>query len=191
MDAAFLAAQMEFTAPKKTTANEFTKSNYADLTEVLAACLPALHKHGFAVQWGYVVQDGHAYVQTRLSYGDEGISTSVPIMGAQNMQQLGSAITYARRYGLLMLTGLAPEDDDGNATGSNRTTNPPPSTPKQKVDKPSVKQIMSDIGKARHTERLDEIEAWVKREANTSKDHLLAVIAEKREQLTDPGPYDE
>ena len=37
------------------------------------------------------------------------------VLDRQNMQGLGSAITYARRYGLLGLVGLAPEDDDGNA----------------------------------------------------------------------------
>ena len=31
------------------------------------------------------------------------------------MQGYGSAITYARRYGLMMMAGLAAEDDDGEA----------------------------------------------------------------------------
>jgi hypothetical protein len=38
-------------------------------------------------------------------------------------QGYGSALTYARRYSLLAATGLAPEDDDGNA-GSRRTETP-------------------------------------------------------------------
>lgn len=33
------------------------------------------------------------------------------------MQQLGSATTYARRYGLLAIYGLAGEDDDGEGSG--------------------------------------------------------------------------
>ena len=33
-----------------------------------------------------------------------------------NMQGVGSAITYARRYGAMELCGVAPEDDDGNAS---------------------------------------------------------------------------
>ena len=37
------------------------------------------------------------------------------------MQQLGSAITYARRYGLVSMFGLEQEDDDGNlASGNNQ-----------------------------------------------------------------------
>jgi hypothetical protein len=31
------------------------------------------------------------------------------------MQGYGSAVTYARRYGLMAMAGIAPEDDDGNA----------------------------------------------------------------------------
>ena len=31
------------------------------------------------------------------------------------MQALGSAMTYARRYGLAAMVGVAPEDDDGAA----------------------------------------------------------------------------
>jgi hypothetical protein len=41
----------------------------------------------------------------------------------QDPQGYGSALTYARRYSLLAATGLAPEDDDGNA-GSRRTETP-------------------------------------------------------------------
>ena len=36
------------------------------------------------------------------------------VIEKQTMQGLGSAITYARRYGLLQMAGIAPEDDDGN-----------------------------------------------------------------------------
>jgi hypothetical protein len=35
------------------------------------------------------------------------------------MQGLGSAITYGRRYGLMSMAGIAPEDDDGNAAAKN------------------------------------------------------------------------
>jgi hypothetical protein len=34
------------------------------------------------------------------------------------MQGYGSAVTYARRYGLMAMAGIAPEDDDGNAAAA-------------------------------------------------------------------------
>jgi hypothetical protein len=37
------------------------------------------------------------------------------IVGKNDMQGYGSAVTYARRYGLMGMAGVAPEDDDGNA----------------------------------------------------------------------------
>ena len=43
----------------------------------------------------------------------------VPLIVQKNdMQGLGSAITYARRYGLMSMAGIAPEDDDGNAAAA-------------------------------------------------------------------------
>jgi hypothetical protein len=34
-------------------------------------------------------------------------------------QGIGSALTYARRYGLMAMIGIAPEDDDGNAASQS------------------------------------------------------------------------
>ena len=46
------------------------------------------------------------------------------------MQGVGSAITYARRYGLLGMAGLAPEDDDGEATKSPKREAPAQDAPR-------------------------------------------------------------
>ena len=46
----------------------------------------------------------------------ETVECRVPLIIAKNdMQGYGSAVTYARRYGLMGMAGIAPEDDDGNA----------------------------------------------------------------------------
>jgi hypothetical protein len=47
------------------------------------------------------------------------------------MQGLGSAITYARRYALMGMAGLAPEDDDGNAASAKQVNTKPPTKTKQ------------------------------------------------------------
>jgi hypothetical protein len=50
-------------------------------------------------------------------------------MTKQDMQQLGSAVTYARRYQLVSLLGLEAEDDDGNyASGKTNATSKPTQT---------------------------------------------------------------
>ena len=62
-------------------------------------------------------RDEHCdYVETKITHetGQEFTSRVYLVIEKQTMQGLGSAITYARRYGALEMAGLAPEDDDAN-----------------------------------------------------------------------------
>ena len=119
--AALAAAQMEMGPALKQSANPAFKSRYADLANVMDACLPALNRNGIAVIQPYVEIDGQRAVKTVLAHesGDT-LETIVPlIVGKNDMQGLGSAMTYARRYGLMGMAGIAPEDDDGNAASKS------------------------------------------------------------------------
>ena len=58
------------------------------------------------------------YTETKFVHktGHE-LTTKVYLVLDKNMQGVGSAITYAKRYGILTLAGIEPEtkdDDDGN-----------------------------------------------------------------------------
>lgn len=125
---ALLLAQSEMQGPKKTAKNTHFKSTYATLEDVLDACVPVLNKHGIVLTQGMVQTDAGSWtVATTLIHApsDEHKSFSIPvILGKEDMQGLGSAITYARRYGALMACGVAPEDDDGNATRAAPKPNP-------------------------------------------------------------------
>lgn len=104
-------------ALKKATNPHFGKQ-YADLGAVQSACMDALHANGFAVLQPTGRDEAGPYVKTIFAH-DSGqtLECVTPLLiDRNNMQGLGSAITYARRYGLLCMAGLAPEDDDGNAT---------------------------------------------------------------------------
>jgi len=116
--AALAAAQAEMGRAKKSASNPHFKSKYADLDSVCDAALPALNRHGIAVAQPLVKDGDDWLVMTRFVHGDtdEAMETPMPLLlGKRDMQGLGSAITYARRYGLMTLAGIAPEDDDGNA----------------------------------------------------------------------------
>lgn len=116
--AALAAAQAEMGRAIKDSANPAFRTKYADLASVMDACLPALNKHGIAVLQPTYDEDGNRYVKTILVHGETGEQTEcrVPlIVGKNDMQGYGSAVTYARRYGLMGMAGVAPEDDDGNA----------------------------------------------------------------------------
>lgn len=54
-------------------------------------------------------------------------------------QAQGSAITYARRYSLLMALGWATEDDDGQSAGQ------PEQKPKRKLDFREVREHLTEI----------------------------------------------
>lgn len=118
---ALAAAQMEMGKALKSADNPHFRSKYADLASVMDACLPALNKHGIAVIQPLVETElGRSVVTRFIHSGGEVLECPVPlIFGKQDMQGLGSAITYARRYGLMSLAGIAPEDDDGNAAAAS------------------------------------------------------------------------
>lgn len=118
ISAALVAAQMEMGKALKQSNNPHFRSKYADLGNVMDACLPALNKHGIAVIQPTGEGDHGRFVKTVLIHSESGdtLECEVPLILQKNdMQGYGSAVTYARRYGLMAMAGIAPEDDDGNA----------------------------------------------------------------------------
>lgn len=115
--AALAAAQMQMGKAIKDSANPAFKSKYADLASVMDACMGALNSNGIAVYQPTIDEDGARYVKTILAHtSGETLECRVPLIVQKNdMQGYGSAVTYARRYGLMGMAGIAPEDDDGNA----------------------------------------------------------------------------
>jgi hypothetical protein len=115
---ALVAAQAEMGGVKKGSVNPAFKSKYADLSDVVAAVSGPLNAQGIAFYHVPATLDGERVMWTFLSHGasETKIECAVPlIIGKQDMQGYKSATTYAKRIGLESLTGIAPEDDDGNA----------------------------------------------------------------------------
>lgn len=116
--AALAAAQMEMGRALKQSENPHFRSKYADLGSVMDACLEPLNKHGIAVIQPLGEDQHGRYVKTVFIHGESGetLDCRVPlVVGKNDMQGYGSAVTYARRYGLMSMAGIAPEDDDGSA----------------------------------------------------------------------------
>jgi len=92
---------------------------YADLSDVVSAVRPALVENGLAFFHQIIrLENGALDMRTSLVHGesDTRIDCDVPLIVAKNdMQGMKSATTYAKRIGLESVTGIAPEDDDGNA----------------------------------------------------------------------------
>lgn len=135
---ALATAQMNMGKALKQSNNPHFRSKYADLGNVMDACLPALNEAGIAVIQPTGEDDKGRYVETILIHGESGeqLSCRTPLIVQKNdMQGFGSAQTYARRYGLMAMAGIAPEDDDGNAASK--------AAPKQE-QKPAKPQAPSD-----------------------------------------------
>lgn len=123
--AALAAAQAEMKPAKETANNPAFRSKYADLTSCFEACNAVLPKHKLSISQVMVAApEGYVSVQTLLLHESGEWLSSVCTLkadgnrGVNAAQAAGSAITYARRYGLTAIVGLATDDDDGNAAGA-------------------------------------------------------------------------
>lgn len=89
--------------------------SYADLAAVSAELLPLLGKNGLAfTSWPRLI-DGKLVLRYFLLHeSGQSMTGDWPLKGG-SPQQLGSEITYARRYCLCAVTGVAPDDDDDAA----------------------------------------------------------------------------
>lgn len=120
----------------KDAENPFVKNRYATLNSVIEACREALTAQSIWVaQYPVAAEVGHLGLVTKLVHGDSGqwqSSLMVMPLPKSDPQGYGSALTYARRYGLATLVGMVSEADDDAEAASQRQNkpnrrNPPPS----------------------------------------------------------------
>lgn len=96
---------------------------YADLSEISPVVLPLLAAQGLA--WSTrptLTPEGRFVLVYRLSHtsGQEDTGEYPLPEPRSSPQVLGSAITYARRYALCAVTGVAPGDDDDDAAAAQQ-----------------------------------------------------------------------
>lgn len=117
---AMIGVQKVIRPALKDSYNGFTQSRYATLNSVMDACGEALINAGIWVTQYPVPVEGDGSqlgLATKLVHAESGEwqeSTIVMPLAKSDPQAYGSALTYARRYGLSAMVGLLAEDDDGN-----------------------------------------------------------------------------
>lgn len=118
--AALAKAQGSMDNASKDRSNPAFKSKYADLASVRDAVIGPLTAAGIAVIQAPATTAEGVVVETRFVHSSgQWLSCSVGATPrAYDPQSVGSAITYLRRYGLMALASIAPEDDDGNAASA-------------------------------------------------------------------------
>ena len=153
------AFQQKYHAAGLDGKNPFFKSKYTTLSQALLAVQPATEFGLCHTQLNDFVmtpdEEIITIVITKLMHvsGDEPLISKFPVpkipTNVKNVhQEAGSAQTYARRYGLLSVYGLANDDDDGNSlmktpppkTGVAKT----PTKPNQKLEPVSVLEKLPD-----------------------------------------------
>lgn len=105
---------------------------YAELGPTLDEVRPIISKHGLAVtQLPTVLENGDPGLATQLMHkSGEWLRATMKVLNQQNTPQAqGSGITYARRYALTAVLGIAGDDDDGQAG----TDGPKPGTKPQQA----------------------------------------------------------
>lgn len=119
-------AQGTFDHAKKDVKNDFFKSKYADLASVIDAAKKPLSDNGLSVsQIIDTDENGNITLETILMHtSGEWITGKYPVRPVKtDPQSTGSAITYARRYAFSAITGIAADDDDGNAASQTKQVN--------------------------------------------------------------------
>ena len=110
-----LKAQTECPTIEKDLINPHLKTKYAGLASVLNTVLPVLQRNNIL----YTSVNELDHVLVRLIHIEDGSSLDSRVYFVNipaDMQKLGSAITYGRRYGILGLMGICADlDDDGHS----------------------------------------------------------------------------
>lgn len=113
-------------------------SSYADLSAVRDMVIPIFTKHGFSIIQAPNYEDGVFFLETALIHTSGAhLRWRYPLPGdPSKVQQIGGAITYARRYTLSSIACIASEEDiDGEETTDGRGSKalnglPPTHTPR-------------------------------------------------------------
>lgn len=125
----------------KTAANAAFKQNgkvskYADINSILSVITPELNEVKLVV--GFLLTGDKLFMQVTDIESGEWLRFPCQLnLVGQTAQQIGSQVTYYRRYMLNGFFDLQAEDDDGNATSGVNVV-PSVETPKATAVKPNL-----------------------------------------------------
>jgi len=196
----------DLTAKVETRTGSSYKYQYADLAQISRELLPLLSKNGLSFSSRPTRRDGQFVLAYELRHvSGEQIDGEWPLPDRGTPQEIGSAVTYARRYCLCAVTGLAPDDEDHDAIVAEkaerrRRREPSP----EKAAAPKAKPMSADQQKRMQTlfeqlgmgpkdreERLAYAKKVVKRELRSatemSHDEAELVLAAAFAELSESG----
>ena len=114
LETQLLEFQKKISVIKKDAKNPHFKNTYATLTQILSEVKPVLNECGILLTQPIIDNK----VGTELSYNNAKSFSFIDLPTNLSPQQLGSAITYFRRYTLASLLALEIDDDDAQSTNT-------------------------------------------------------------------------
>lgn len=180
---------------KKNAKNPFFKSDYANLDEVIQA---VNHGAKYGLSFSQSIEfENHVlvdkvvttqYVRTNVYHkeSDQCLTSRCIISVKGNKfddsHAVGSAITYAKRYSLCAIYGLATEDDDGNKNSQK----PKGNTATTYLDDNGVEQSIADSYPEISYEDIEAINDWIKKfeglNDNSTYENITALTKDKEFQ---------
>jgi hypothetical protein len=156
LSAALAKAQSAMTSATFNRINPHFKNRYADLAAVIEAIREPMASNGLAVTQTTEIRDGSFVLVTTLRHtSGQWIGSEYPLPISAKPQEMGAAITYARRYSLQAISCIASDEDDDAESARNipvtipRRANPHVTTPEDLSD-----------AKPRHDEKGNRID-WI------------------------------
>jgi len=171
--AALSKAQSEITGALKDSSNPFFKSKYADLASCWDACRKQLAANGLSViQTTEAFADDRLMLVTTLAHSSgQWVRGFLPVLTKDNSPQAqGSGLTYARRYALAAIVGLAQIDDDAEAA--------------QARGKPEAKPDPDLIDKLAACQTLADLTALFKSLTEVQRQSYSGIFAARKKELT-------
>jgi len=202
---ALVAAQTQMPAVEKSrTAEVTTKSGgkytytYSTLDQLIALTRPILNANGLSITQFPVAVEGGIGLQTTLMHvSGEYLAATMPLIGSMaTAQELGSALTYARRYAWAAALGIASEEDDDGAGASKRgggTTGAGPrrareqhktAHPEPAAAAPSAARLLelaTELGA--HDSTLEAVRKHVAEDEDAGEDWIARAIAAAEKNL--------
>lgn len=190
---AMLAAQAEMSNAKINAKNPHFKNTYANFNAVREAVVPILTENGVVFSQATCYEGETLVLKTTFTHAltGEAQSAMLPIPATGKPQDIGSAITYFRRYTLSCLAGIASEeDDDGQSTGDvKKPAAKPKPTPMDMSKSWAIPIVGGDLMafKTRFCEGLAKMATveQVNKAVADNKDNLAALT----EELPDTADY--
>ena len=104
-----------------------------DINQLLEKLQPLLEKEGLVLFQPLNVRDGHTVLETTITDGEHDVTTSIILPDGVKPQDMGSAITYYRRYSIVSLLALQAEDDDAKSANYGKDSSGEPFSKKAKT----------------------------------------------------------